>query len=110
MLGNLLHGDLLWLDRGEKRLQKSTFVLGYAKEDEELKMLNIWMNDRLLSQGELAYDFSDPDPMQTYVFLDSSPIRNPRFEVIQSPHTGHSVRFTFCVPGCCSCGLLSGKC
>ena len=25
------------------------------------------------------------------------------------PHTSHSVRFTLCVPGCCSCGSSSGE-
>ena len=75
-MAELLHGDTRWLDPAqvanpsERRVRP--LVLATDRDDEEtaLRDLNQWIEAQGLRQGELDYDFSDPDTGEQRAVLD----------------------------------------
>ena len=74
-LQSLLHGDNRWFEgrpEPEAEAPPPAIVGGIADENEEQQLLelNRWMSEQGLPEGELAYDYSDPDTGQQLAVLD----------------------------------------
>lgn len=72
-LADLLHGDDHWLaDRAPAAPSPGPIVGGISSEEEEAELvgINAWMASMGLPQGEVAYDFSDPETGTQVAVLD----------------------------------------
>ncbi|MCZ7558530.1 MAG: DUF262 domain-containing protein [Bacteroidia bacterium] len=69
----LLHGDKRWLEGPAVPVQSVVDVIGgISSEEEEAQLgeLNIWMEDRGLPPGFMAYDYADPDTGEQKAIFD----------------------------------------
>ncbi len=69
----LLHGDQRWLSGSVKAPVITEKILGgitSAEEEDQLDEIRAWMQEKELSQGQLSYDFADPDTGEQKAVFD----------------------------------------
>ncbi|MBE0670642.1 MAG: DUF262 domain-containing protein [Anaerolineales bacterium] len=69
----LLHGDTRWLEGPSAAVSTSTAIgsgITSAEEEEQLEVLNVWMESHGLPRGLMAYDFTDPETGEQMAVFD----------------------------------------
>ncbi len=72
-MAELLHGETRWLEGTPASVPAAVSMVGgiaSEEEEEQLRALNHWVEDRGLPHGALSYDFSDPDTGQQRAVFD----------------------------------------
>ena len=68
----LLHGESNWLEGTSVLPQPRLLNIGIESEEEEqsLHQLNNWVKDKGLTQGKMAYEFTDPESGDQQAIFD----------------------------------------
>lgn len=69
----LLHGDTRWLEGPSAAVSTSTAIgsgITSAEEEQQLEVLNVWMESQGLPRGLMAYDFTDPETGEQKAVFD----------------------------------------
>jgi len=72
-LAELMHGDANWLDGPAAAMPSPVTIMGGISEEdeeEELEALNAWVMEQGLPNGDVAYEFADPDTGEQKAVFD----------------------------------------